>query len=144
MLATAVTVGAACGFEMSIAAKAQAAKPNVVFILGDNVGYGVLSSYNGGALDTPTSRIDRLAGEGLRLTNFNVENQCTPSRAAFMTGRLPIRSGIGKAIAAGAPVTKPGTPANAVMKFASTPVNEPLVPLLRMAERIVLARTQEF
>jgi arylsulfatase A-like enzyme len=74
-----------------------------VFILGDNVGYGVLSSYNGGILDTPTPRIDRLADEGLRLTNFNVENQCTPSRAELMTGRLPIRSGIGKAIAAGAP-----------------------------------------
>ena len=60
-------------------------------------------SYNGGILDTPTPRIDKLAAEGLRLTNFNVENQCTPSRAALMTGRLPIRSGIGKAIAAGAP-----------------------------------------
>jgi len=78
-------------------------KPNIVFLLADNVGYGVLSSYNGGILDTPTPRIDKLAAEGLRLTNFNVENQCTPSRAALMTGRLPIRSGIGKAIAAGAP-----------------------------------------
>jgi len=78
-------------------------RPNIVFILADNVGYGVLSSYNGGILDTPTTRIDKLAAEGLRLTNFNVENQCTPSRAALMTGRLPIRSGIGKAIAAGAP-----------------------------------------
>jgi len=78
-------------------------KPNIVFILGDNVGYGVLSRYNGGILDTPTARIDKLAAEGLTLTNFNVENQCTPSRAALMTGRLPIRSGIGKAIAAGAP-----------------------------------------
>ena len=78
-------------------------KPNILFILGDNVGYGVLSSYNGGILDTPTPHIDKLAVEGLRLTNFNVENQCTPSRAALMTGRLPIRSGIGKAIAAGAP-----------------------------------------
>jgi hypothetical protein len=78
-------------------------KPNILFMLGDNVGYGVLSSYNGGILDTPTLRLDKLAAEGLRLTNFNVENQCTPSRAALMTGRLPIRSGIGKAIAAGAP-----------------------------------------
>jgi arylsulfatase len=78
-------------------------QPNILLILGDNVGYGVLSSYNGGNLDTPTPRIDQLAAEGLRLTNFNVENQCTPSRAALMTGRLPIRSGIGKAIAAGAP-----------------------------------------
>ena len=78
-------------------------KPNIVFILTDNVGYGVPSSYNHGILGTPTARIDKLAAEGLRLTNFNVENQCTPSRAALMTGRLPIRSGIGKAIAAGAP-----------------------------------------
>jgi arylsulfatase A-like enzyme len=78
-------------------------KPNIVFILTDNVGYGVPSSHNHGILGTPTARIDKLAAEGLRLTNFNVENQCTPSRAALMTGRLPIRSGIGKAIAAGAP-----------------------------------------
>jgi len=84
-------------------ARGQATNPNIVFILGDNVGYGVLSAYNGGILDTPTPRIDRLAAEGLQLTNFNVENQCSPSRAALMTGRLPIRSGIGKAIAAGAP-----------------------------------------
>lgn len=78
-------------------------KPNILFLLADNVGYGVPSCYNGGVLDIPTPRIDRLASQGLRLTNFNVENQCTPSRAALMTGRLPIRSGIGKAIAAGAP-----------------------------------------
>ena len=69
---------------------ASSKKPNIVFILGDNVGYGVLSSYNGGILDTPTPRLDKLAAEGLRLTNFNVENQCTPSRSALMTGRLPI------------------------------------------------------
>jgi len=72
-------------------------RPNILFMLADNVGYGVLSSYNGGISDTPTPRIDSLGAEGLRLTNFNVENQCTPSRAAIMTGRLPIRSGIGKA-----------------------------------------------
>ena len=87
----------------SIPPQQPAPKPNIVLILADNVGYGVLSCYNGGILDTPTPRIDQLAADGLRLTNFNVENQCTPSRAALMTGRLPIRSGIGKAMAAGAP-----------------------------------------
>jgi arylsulfatase A-like enzyme len=81
----------------------MAKKPNILFIFTDNVGYGALSCYNGGILDTPTPRIDQLAADGLRLTNFNAENQCTPSRAALLTGRLPIRSGIGKAIAAGAP-----------------------------------------
>ena len=80
-----------------------ASKPNILFMLADNLGYGVPCCYNGGILDTPTPRIDKLAAEGLRLTNFNVENQCSPSRAALMTGRLPIRSGIGKAMAAGAP-----------------------------------------
>jgi arylsulfatase len=96
-------LGMFAGLEPLRTARAQAAKPNILVILGDNVGYGVLSSYNDGILDTPTPRIDRLAAEGLRLTNFNVENQCSPSRAALMTGRLPIRSGIGKALAAGAP-----------------------------------------
>src|SRR6201987_2562629 len=65
---------------------AASKKPNIVFILADNVGYGVLSSYNGGILDTPTPRIDKLAAEGLRLTNFNGENQCRPSGAALLTG----------------------------------------------------------
>jgi len=98
-----IAVGMLSAAGVTNTALAQVTKPNILFILSDNVGYGVLSSYNGGILDTPTPRIDRLAAEGLRLTNFNVENQCTPSRAALMTGRLPIRSGIGKAIAAGAP-----------------------------------------
>jgi arylsulfatase len=74
---------------------AQAAdKPNIVFVLTDNLGYGELGVYGGGALrGAPTPRIDALAGEGLRLTNFNVEAQCTPSRSAIMTGRYAIRSG---------------------------------------------------
>jgi arylsulfatase len=67
--------------------------PNIVFILADDVGYGVLSSYNGGILDTPTARIDGLGSEGLRLTNFNVENQCTPSRRTLMTDPYAIRAG---------------------------------------------------
>src|SRR5689334_1734142 len=72
----------------------RATKPNIVLILTDNLGYGELGVYGGGILrGAPTPRIDKLATEGLRLLNFNVEAQCTPSRSALMTGRLPIRSG---------------------------------------------------
>lgn len=69
-------------------------KPNIVFILVDNLGYGELGVYGGGILrGAPTPRIDKLASEGTRLLNFNVEAQCTPSRSALMTGRFSIRSG---------------------------------------------------
>ncbi len=69
-------------------------KPNVVFILADNLGYGELGVYGGGILrGAPTPRLDKLAGEGLRLTNMNMEAQCTPSRSSILTGRFSMRSG---------------------------------------------------
>jgi len=71
-----------------------ARKPNIVLMLMDNLGYGELGIYGGGILrGASTPRIDKLAGQGTRLLNFNVEAQCTPSRSALMTGRFPIRSG---------------------------------------------------
>ena len=69
-------------------------KPNIVFILMDNLGYGEVGIYGGGVTrGTSTPHIDGLAAEGMRLTNFNVEAQCTPSRSSFLTGRFSIRSG---------------------------------------------------
>jgi arylsulfatase len=69
-------------------------QPNIILINMDNFGYGELGCYGGGITrGAPTPRIDELANEGMRLTNFNVEAQCTPSRASLMTGRYPIRSG---------------------------------------------------
>ena len=69
-------------------------KPNIVFMLVDNLGYGELGVYGGGILrGAPTPRIDKLASQGMRLLNFNVEAQCTPSRSALLTGRFSIRSG---------------------------------------------------
>jgi arylsulfatase A-like enzyme len=69
-------------------------QPNIVFFFWDNFGWGELGCYGGGVLrGAPTPRIDALAGEGLKLLNFNVEAQCTPSRSAILTGRHPIRSG---------------------------------------------------
>ena len=74
--------------------EAQTPKPNILFILVDNLGYGELGIYGGGATrGAPTPRIDKLASEGLRLTNMNMEAQCTPSRSSILTGRYAIRSG---------------------------------------------------
>src|SRR4051795_3876585 len=76
-------------------ALAQNKKPNILFILADNVGYGDLGAYGGGELrGAPTPRIDQLAAQSLVLTQFLVEPGCTPSRAALMTGRYSIRSGL--------------------------------------------------
>ncbi len=60
----------------------------------DNFGWGE-PGFNGGGIirGAATPRLDKLASEGLRLTNFNIEVQCTPSRSALMTGRYAIRSG---------------------------------------------------
>ncbi len=71
-------------------------QPNIVLIFLDNFGYGE-PGFNGGGIirGAPTPRMDQIAEEGLRLTNFNVEVQCTPSRSALMTGRYAIRSGNG-------------------------------------------------
>jgi hypothetical protein len=69
---------------------ARQTKPNVVFILADNVGWGDIGCYGGTA---PTPRIDALASQGLRVRNYNVEAQCTPTRSAILTRRLPIRTG---------------------------------------------------
>ena len=73
-------------------ASAQRPRPNVVIMYADNLGYGEVGIY-GGVRGVPTPRLDALAREGLRLTNFNVETFLTPSRTALLTGRYGIRSG---------------------------------------------------
>jgi arylsulfatase len=79
-------------------------KPNIVLVLADNLGWGELGCYGGGILrGAPTPRIDALAAEGLRLTNFNVESDCVPTRSALMTGRHPIRTGALQSVPAGLP-----------------------------------------
>ena len=67
--------------------------PNFVVLFADDLGYGDLGSFGHPTIKTP--HLDRLAREGLRLTQFYVAaSLCTPSRAALMTGRLPIRNGM--------------------------------------------------
>ena len=70
-------------------------RPNVLFVLMDDVGWGDFGCYGGGvAVGAPTPRIDRLAAGGLRLTSCYSEPSCTPSRASLLTGRLPMRHGL--------------------------------------------------
>ena len=77
----------------TLAALESDKKPNIVLVLMDNFGYGEIGVYGGGVLrGAPTPNIDSIAAEGFQLTNYNVEAECTPSRAALMTGRYGIRT----------------------------------------------------
>jgi arylsulfatase A-like enzyme len=86
--------------SVPLTVSAQTKQPNIIYLLVDNWGWGDISAQGG---TTPTPEIDALAAEGMRLINFNVENQCTPTRSAIHTGRLPIRSGTQKVAAPGEP-----------------------------------------
>lgn len=79
-------------------------QPNIVLIVADNLGWGELGCYGGGALrGAPTPRIDALAEQGLLLQNFNVESDCVPTRSALMSGRHPIRTGCLQSVPPGLP-----------------------------------------
>jgi arylsulfatase len=80
--------------NVDLPAGAQSKKPNILFILVDNLGYGEIGAYGGGVTrGAATPRIDSLAKDGTRLLNMNMETQCTPSRSCLITGRYSIRSG---------------------------------------------------
>ena len=95
ILATVFVLGTT-GCVMAQPTGSEQSKPNIVLVFMDNFGWGE-PGFNGGGIirGAPTPRLDKLASEGIRLTNFNVETQCTPSRAAIMSGRYAIRTGNG-------------------------------------------------
>lgn len=82
---------AGVGVAEAAPGKTKKDKPNIVVIMADNQGYGDLGCYGGLRAETP--RIDQLASEGIQFMDFQVEPGSSPTRAAFMTGRMPIRSG---------------------------------------------------
>jgi arylsulfatase len=81
-----------------------ARKPNIVVIMTDDVGWGDLGSYGGGAMrGAPTPNLDRLAAEGMRFVNYYGQSSCTAGRASFITGRIPIRTSLSAVLAPGDP-----------------------------------------
>lgn len=82
-------------------------KPNILWVVVDDMGYGDPGSYGGGAaLGAPTPHMDALARGGLRLTSCYSQQTCTPTRSAILTGRLPVRTGLTRPILAGDHLTK--------------------------------------
>src|SRR5690606_11308865 len=96
LLGAAIPIALAASVAGAAPAAAQdAAKPNILLIVGDDVGYGDLGPYLGGSnRGMPTPNFDELAAEGMMFTSFYAQPSCTPGRAAIQTGRIPNRSGM--------------------------------------------------
>jgi arylsulfatase A-like enzyme len=86
---------------------AQAEKPNIVFIMGDDIGMWNIGAYNRGMMAGRTPNIDKLASEGAIFTDYYAEASCTAGRANFITGELPIRTGLTTVGQAGAKIGIP-------------------------------------
>jgi arylsulfatase A-like enzyme len=86
-----------------------AQRPNIVLIITDDVGYGDFGSY--GSKDIRTPNIDRLARQGVRLTDFYAAPQCTPTRAALISGRYQQRTRMERALGTVGPSLEQGLPA---------------------------------
>ena len=92
-------------------ASAEEKKPNIVVIMGDDVGMWNIGAYHRGLMAGKTPNLDKLAKEGMIFTDYYAEASCTAGRANFITGELPIRTGMTTVGQAGASV---GLPAEAV------------------------------
>src|SRR5258708_10733264 len=91
--------------------QAQEKKPNILVIMGDDVGWFNVGAYHRGIMSGKTPNLDKLAAEGLLFTDYYAEASCTAGRANFITGALPIRTGM---TTVGQPGAAIGIPAQAV------------------------------
>ena len=82
-------------------------KPNIVVVMGDDIGWFNIGAYHQGVMSGRTPNLDKLAAEGLRFTDYYAEASCTAGRANFITGELPIRTGLTTVGQAGSPIGMP-------------------------------------
>jgi arylsulfatase A-like enzyme len=90
------TVAALCLVLAASSASAQAKKPNILVIWGDDIGTWNISHNNRGMMGYQTPNIDRIAREGVAFTDYYAQQSCTAGRAAFISGSVPVRSGMTK------------------------------------------------
>ena len=108
--ALAVAVMLALAVGLTDPAAAQTKKPNIIFIMGDDIGWFNVGAYHQGIMAGRTPNLDKLAAQGMRFTDYYAEASCTAGRANFITGELPIRTGLTTVGQAG---SKLGLPAEA-------------------------------
>jgi arylsulfatase A-like enzyme len=88
-------------------AQAQQKKPNILVIMGDDVGWYNIGAYHQGIMSGKTPNLDQLAAQGMRFTDYYAEASCTAGRANFITGEIPLRTGLTTVGQAGADVGLP-------------------------------------
>ena len=103
LLAVAALSGSLCPAY----AQGQTQRPNIVFIMGDDIGWANIGVYNQGIMAGRTPNLDQLASQGMRFTDYYAEASCTAGRANFITGELPIRTGLTTVGQAGSPLGMP-------------------------------------
>ncbi len=106
LITTALALPIAFGGSAAIAQTA-AKKPNILVIMGDDVGWFNIGAYHQGIMSGKTPNLDQLASQGMRFTDYYAEASCTAGRANFITGELPIRTGLTTVGLAGADVGMP-------------------------------------
>jgi arylsulfatase A-like enzyme len=106
-----VFIAVLLNFAAAAQAQMAAKQPNILVIMGDDVGWFNIGAYHQGIMSGKTPNLDKLASQGARFTDYYAEASCTAGRANFITGELPIRTGLTTVGQAGADV---GLPAEAV------------------------------
>ena len=106
ILATVVILGI-LGLTTSPRAAAQQQRPNIVVIMGDDVGIWNIGAYHRGDMSGKTPNLDKLASQGMLMLDYYAEASCTAGRNNFITGELPIRTGLTTVGQAGADVGLP-------------------------------------
>jgi arylsulfatase A-like enzyme len=102
-----VTFVAVTGLAVAPGASAQDKKPNILVIMGDDIGITNIGAYSLGMMAGKTPNLDKLAKEGMLFTDYYAEASCTAGRANFITGELPLRTGLTTVGWAGADVGLP-------------------------------------